>query len=105
MHSIFSVDEKRICEELYSAMGDQWRLRMTKRGDEQTKLLANLLNATAGTCITTGLITPIVAIFFNFGNSASDIPLWKIIFSSMAFTVAAIVLHRWGRRVLEKHSE
>jgi uncharacterized membrane protein YjjP (DUF1212 family) len=78
---------------------------MSKRKDEQTKLLANLLNGAAGACITTGLVTPIVAIFFNFGNTAVDVPLWKVVFSSAAFTFVAILLHRLGRRTLEKHSE
>jgi hypothetical protein len=78
---------------------------MSKRDDERTKLSANLLNGIAVACVVTGLITPFVAVFFNFGNSATDIPAWKLIMSTMAFGACAFVLHKIARRILESHSE
>ncbi len=78
---------------------------MTKRDDERTKLSASLLNSIASACVVTGLITPFVAVFFNFGNSANDIPTWKLVVSTLAFGFTAFVLHRWARRFLDRHSE
>jgi membrane protein implicated in regulation of membrane protease activity len=78
---------------------------MSRRDDEKTKLLAGLLNTSAGACVTTGIITPIVAVFFNFGNSAGDVTFWKLPVSGVGFAVAAIVLHAVARRVLNRLEE
>jgi hypothetical protein len=63
---------------------------MSRRDGEKTRLPAALLNSSAGACVTTGIMTPTVAVFFNFGNTAGNVPFRKLPVSGVGFAIAAV---------------
>jgi hypothetical protein len=70
--------------------------------DEKFKLLANLLNTAAGSCLTVGVFAPIVALFINLGDAATNVPLWKAAICVGGFLIAATLLHILARRILDE---
>jgi hypothetical protein len=75
---------------------------MSKAREEQTKLSANLCNAAAGSSFTVGVVGPLVAVFLNLGDAQSKVPLVALALNAIFWFVIAALLHRFGRRILNR---
>jgi hypothetical protein len=76
---------------------------MTKIIDEQTKLLANLLNTISGAVIVTGVVAPLVAVSFGIAT-APVMPVPVLLVVSASWLVAGVLIHYIARLVLRKLS-
>jgi hypothetical protein len=74
---------------------------VSKLTDEQTKLTANWLNATASGVMITGVVAPAVAAYFNIPGP-SQAGLVAIIFGSAIWLLIGFGLHSWARVLLRK---
>jgi hypothetical protein len=74
---------------------------MSKARDEKIKLTANLLNTVAGSCITVGVLLPLISILLNLGNAQSLIPPLALMFVCPLALALAYGNHRYARNILE----
>jgi hypothetical protein len=74
---------------------------MSKVLDEQTKLLANLLNTVSGAVIVTGVVAPLVAVSFGIATAPTR-PLLVLLTACAVWLVVGVLLHRLGIKVLRR---
>ncbi len=67
--------------------------------NERLKLLANLLNAMAGSSYAIGVAAPVAAAFF-YGAGAASLRLATVVVGAVAWLAIASVLHLAAQRVL-----
>lgn len=68
--------------------------------NERIKLLANLLNTCAGSCITLWLLAPLAAYVYTGPQSA--VSMWALVAGAPVGVASASVLHLAARRVLRR---
>ncbi len=78
---------------------------MSKARDEKIKLLANALNTAAGSCFTVGVIAPTVAVLINLGDAQSKVTIGILVANAVGWLFAAVMLHLWARKHLERLDE
>ena len=74
----------------------------SKSREEKIKLLANALNAAAGSCFTVGVIAPTVAVLINLGDAQSKVTFPILALNAVGWLFAAAMLHVLARRQLDK---
>lgn len=65
--------------------------------NEKTKLLANLLNACAGSCVTLWLLAPLAAYVCTAGQSG--VSMWALVAGAPIGIAGAVILHSAARWV------
>ena len=75
---------------------------MSVIGNERTKLLANSLDRASTSCLTIGIIGPLVAVIYDWGGAAGAVPTINLLVGTLFWLGAAIALHLIARAILGK---
>ncbi len=74
---------------------------MSRIADEQTKLLAGLLNTVASAVLIAGVVAPLVTISYELTN-APALPLWRLALLSVLWLAVGSLIHYVAHRVLRR---
>jgi hypothetical protein len=66
--------------------------------NERTKLTANAFNTAATSCFTVGILAPLAAVFYNFGQTA--VPVRTVTLGIVTWLAAALIIHYNARLIL-----
>lgn len=82
-------------------MSDQERAnRLIIIANERTKLLANALDRASISCLTVGVVGPIVPVLYDIGGAGRAVPIGLLLVGSSFWLFTAAALHMVARWIL-----